>query len=185
MTVVGASSVLSAINRGDHALMHRVNHWFAPDWIQIAMTTASRCGDGWLWCALGFIILLFGDSSRFAAVGSAMLATFVGLSIYQIVKKTTRRTRPCLVEPHSWSPILPPDQFSFPSGHTIAGFSIAVSVGLFYPSLLVLLLVCATLIAVSRIMLGMHFLSDVLVGAMLGTFLGYRSFLLFQRLITN
>ena len=58
-------------------------------------------------------------------------------------------------------------------------FAVAVSLGEFYSSLLVLLLLCAMAIATSRILLGMHFLSDVVVGALLGTGLAFTSHSLF------
>jgi undecaprenyl-diphosphatase len=64
-------------------------------------------------------------------------------------------------------------QFSFPSGHTITAFSVAVSLSLFYPELTVGLLFCAVSVAASRILLGMHFLSDVLAGAAIGTGLAF------------
>jgi undecaprenyl-diphosphatase len=68
---------------------------------------------------------------------------------------------------------LPPDQFSFPSGHAITAFGIAVALGWFYPELFACLLFVAASIAVSRIILGMHFLSDVIAGSFLGCLLGY------------
>jgi undecaprenyl-diphosphatase len=74
---------------------------------------------------------------------------------------------------------LPPDQFSFPSGHTITAFAVAVTLGMFYPAMLPALLFCAFCIAASRVLLGMHFLSDVIVGALLGTGLALSSHALF------
>jgi undecaprenyl-diphosphatase len=68
--------------------------------------------------------------------------------------------------------LLPPDQFSFPSGHTITAFAVAVSLSSFYPNLTMGLLFCAISVAASRILLGMHFLSDVLAGAAIGAGLG-------------
>jgi undecaprenyl-diphosphatase len=75
--------------------------------------------------------------------------------------------------------VLPPDQFSFPSGHSITAFTIAVCVGLFYPQLQDALLLVAVSIAASRVVLGMHFLSDVLAGSAIGAALGFASFHLF------
>ncbi|MCL4854501.1 MAG: phosphatase PAP2 family protein, partial [Bryobacteraceae bacterium] len=95
------------------------------------------------------------------------------------LKKITGRRRPCMLEPHCWAKLLPPDQFSFPSGHTITAFAISVPLSLFFPALLMGLLFCALSIAASRILLGMHFLSDVVAGAIIGASLGYSSFLLF------
>jgi undecaprenyl-diphosphatase len=82
------------------------------------------------------------------------------------------------LEPHSWATLLPPDQFSFPSGHTITAFAMALSLGVFYPVMLLGLLFCAFSVALSRILLGMHFLSDVLAGAAIGSALGYTAALL-------
>jgi undecaprenyl-diphosphatase len=80
------------------------------------------------------------------------------------------------VEPNRWADMLPPDQYSFPSGHTIAAFAITLSVGQFYPPLLLPLLLTALMIATSRVLLGMHYLSDVIAGMLLGASLGQLAF---------
>ncbi|MGA8072179.1 MAG: phosphatase PAP2 family protein, partial [Candidatus Acidiferrales bacterium] len=82
--------------------------------------------------------------------------------------------------PHCWAAILPPDRFSFPSGHSITAFAIAVCIGLFYPQLQDLLLFIAVCVAASRIILGMHFLSDVIAGSMIGAGLGFSAFRIFS-----
>jgi undecaprenyl-diphosphatase len=76
--------------------------------------------------------------------------------------------------------LLPPDQFSFPSGHTITAFAVALGVSAFYPILTPLLIFAAVSIAVSRILLGMHFLSDVVVGAIIGSGLALTSYSVFM-----
>jgi undecaprenyl-diphosphatase len=91
------------------------------------------------------------------------------------LKRMIGRKRPCAIETHCWSQLLPPDQFSFPSGHTITAFSVTVALGMFYPEMQPGLYFCAASIAASRILLGMHFLSDVLAGALLGALLGFTS----------
>ena len=108
-------------------------------------------------------------------MAAAALAAGFGIALFLRVKKATGRKRPCAFEPHCWATLLPPDQFSFPSGHTITAFAVAVSLSLFYPALAVGLLFCALSVAASRILLGMHFLSDVLAGAAIGTLLAYGS----------
>ncbi|MBI1896580.1 MAG: phosphatase PAP2 family protein [Acidobacteria bacterium] len=156
--------------------MRRVHRWYAPRWIRLWMIVATRGGDGWLWYTMGAIILIFGGEQRFRAAGAAGLAALAGSILFLWVKKKTCRRRPCHIAPHAWSKLLPPDQFSFPSGHTITAFSVAVALSLFYPSLMIGLLFCAFSIAISRILLGMHFLSDVVVGALIGTALAFASF---------
>ena len=168
--------MLNFIKHRDHALMLRIHHWEAPDWLRLVMVAATRAGDGWLWYGLGLMILIAGDQERVAAVFAGTASTSIGLIIYAITKKATRRTRPCLVEPNRWAHILPPDQYSFPSGHTIAAFAITLSVGVFYPALFMPLLLAAMLIATSRVLLGMHYLSDVIAGMLLGGALGHLAY---------
>jgi undecaprenyl-diphosphatase len=167
--------MLNFIDHRDHRLMRRVNRWHAPRWIRIWMICATRGGDGWLWYAVGLTLLLFGGDDRFMAVGAAALAAGLGIALFLRIKKASGRKRPCAIEPHCWATLLPPDQFSFPSGHTITAFAVAVSLSDFYPELAAGLLFCAISIAASRILLGMHFLSDVLAGAAIGTLLAFAS----------
>jgi undecaprenyl-diphosphatase len=121
------------------------------------------------------MLLIAGGPQRYSAVGAAGTAALSGVLVFKILKKLSQRSRPCQIEPHCWSNVLPPDKFSFPSGHTMTAFSIALVVSYFYPSLEGPLFFLALSIAVSRVVLGMHFLSDVLAGAVLGVALGCAS----------
>lgn len=168
-----ASAVLTYIAHRDEKLMRRVNRWYAPRWIRVWMLYATRGGDGWLWYALGIAILIFGGERRYAAFTSAAIASAAGVLIFLRLKKAARRRRPCMFEPHCWATLLPPDQFSFPSGHTITAFAVTTAIAHFYPLYAAVLLFCALCVAASRILLGMHFLSDVIVGAAIGTLLAY------------
>ncbi len=175
--------MLTFIAHRDHNLMRRINRWPAPRWIRLWMLCATRGGDGWLWYGMGLIILLFGGDQRFFAVAAAALAAGTGIALFLRLKRLTGRKRPCAIEPHCWATLLPPDQFSFPSGHTITAFAVAVSLSQFYPTLAIGLLFCAVSVAASRVLLGMHFLSDVLAGALIGTALAFGSVRLFTLLI--
>jgi undecaprenyl-diphosphatase len=169
-------AVWNQIENHDHRLMRRVHRWRAPRWFRILMVAMTRGGDGWLWYAIGVVIGLFGGDERFLAIGAAASAAVAGIFIFSTLKHSSRRKRPCEIEPHCWSCILPPDKYSFPSGHSITAFAVATSLGLFYPQVLAVLLTAAFLIATSRIILGMHFLSDVLAGIVLGVALGLISY---------
>jgi undecaprenyl-diphosphatase len=163
------------IERRDHRVMRRLNRWRAPRWIRYWMIAATRAGDGWLWYGLGGILLVFGGAQRFEAVSAAGAAALTGVLVFKTIKLISQRPRPCQLEPHCWSKVLPPDRFSFPSGHTMTAFSIALVVSYFYPPLEGLLFFLAISIAASRIVLGMHFLSDVLAGMVLGVALACAS----------
>jgi len=166
-----ASMAWHFIEEGDQRLMRRIHRWRAPRYIRVWMILATRMGDGWIWYLLGVVLLLFGGPQRYAAVGSATAAAVTGILLFSVIKRASRRQRPCEIERHCWSRILPPDQFSFPSGHSIVAFAVTISVAHFYPSLGGALLFMAVSVAVSRIILGMHYLSDVLVGSTIGVIL--------------
>jgi undecaprenyl-diphosphatase len=137
------------------------------------MICATRGGDGWLWYALTVVVLCFGGPDRFRAVAASGIAAALGIWLFLFLKKTTGRKRPCAIEPHAWATLLPPDQFSFPSGHTMTAFAVTTPLVYFYPDVSAGLTFCAVSIAGSRVLLGMHFLSDVVVGSILGSLLGY------------
>jgi undecaprenyl-diphosphatase len=164
--------MIRMIAAGDRKVMHRVNRWTPPLWVRRWMVFASRAGDGGGWILFGLCILAWGGNRRFAALEAALIAVCVGQALFNVVKRVTGRVRPCATEAHCWATLLPPDRFSFPSGHTITAFSVAVPLGMFYPALLVPLIFCAMSVASSRVLLGLHFLSDVLAGIAIGCALG-------------
>lgn len=170
MTLSRATARLSA---PDYFLMVRLNRWRPPRWIRVWMLAASRAGDGWLWWCCGLAVLASNDVARYEAILAAAVAVLVGTVIFKVLKRAVGRKRPCAIQPHCWATLLPPDQFSFPSGHSITAFAVAISLGAFYPPALPVLMFCASSVAVSRVVLGMHFLSDVIAGSALGAALGY------------
>jgi undecaprenyl-diphosphatase len=171
--------VLGYVAAGDHRLMRRVHRWMPPRWLRLWMLWATRAGDGWLWCALALLIFVAGGPERWRALGAAAASAVAAISLFQCLKRLAGRRRPCDLEPHRWADLLPPDRFSFPSGHSMTSFAVSVPVLLAYPLLVPVLLLCAASVAVSRILLGMHFLSDVLAGSTLGVLLGYAAYTLF------
>src|SRR5579863_8013328 len=168
-------STVHWLEAGEHRFMRKVNRWRPPRWMRLWMVAATRGGDGWLWYAMGLVVGLFGGPERWLALGAAGAAAGVGIGLFLKLKRLCGRKRPCALEPNCWTTLLPPDQFSFPSGHTITAFAMTVSLGVYYPAMLPGLFFCAVSIALSRILLGMHFLSDVVAGGAIGTILGYAS----------
>ena len=72
------SGVLTFIEAGDHALMLRLNRWQAPRWVRLWMVCATRGGDGWLWYALGALLVLAGGPVGRRATAEAGLAVGPG-----------------------------------------------------------------------------------------------------------
>lgn len=168
--------MLRVITAGDRRIMLRLNRWQAPLWIRRWMLLATRGGDGWLWSTIGALILLFGGERRFDALAAGFVALGAAQLTFFVLKRWIGRERPCATATHCWSSLLPPDRFSFPSGHTITAFAITFSLGLYYPALLVGLVFCALSVAASRVILGLHYLSDVLAGLVIGILIGIGAF---------
>ena len=166
------------IQARDYQVMRKVHRWRAPRWLRYWMIASTKLGDGWIWYSVGIALLLFGGEMRFIAFAASASAEAATVVIFRYVKKVSKRKRPCHTESHCWANILPPDQFSFPSGHAMSAFAIAIPLGIFYPELQATLIALSASIAVSRVILGMHFVSDVVVGSLMGAGLGYGAYLL-------
>jgi len=89
--------------------------------------------------------------------------------LYLILKRGFKRNRPAAALPGFKSAIVPSDQFSFPSGHTSGAFVTATALLLFYPQVTPVAYMWASLIGLSRIALGVHFPTDTVAGAIMGT----------------
>lgn len=128
----------------------------------------SRLGDGLFWYALMAAMLLYDGTT---ALRPVLLMIGAGLSctlFYKWLKARTSRPRPCQKAPAIRLTTLPLDRFSFPSGHTLHAVCFTLVACAHYPALTPLLAPFAVLVAASRLILGLHWLSDVIAGAGIG-----------------
>jgi undecaprenyl-diphosphatase len=129
---------------------------------------ASRLGDGFIWYVLIFgLPLLYGAAAVKPCVIMAFTCT-LGIVIYKLLKRVFVRERPFITHSSIALAGAPLDRYSFPSGHTLHAVSFAWQASVHFPELSWLLIPLATLIACSRVVLGLHYPTDVLVGAALG-----------------
>lgn len=127
----------------------------------------SRTGDGLLYVLLA--AWLYWDQGAADPLLQTMLLAFaIERPVYFALKNGFKRNRPQQALRDFQSVITPSDQFSFPSGHTSAAVMVATLVGYFFPTLMIGLYIWAALVGFSRVVLGVHFPTDTLVGVVLG-----------------
>jgi undecaprenyl-diphosphatase len=172
------NALLAYVYQSDDRLDGRVRNWAPPRWFRIWMRWASRLADGWLWLGLAALLAAGGDPSwRAMATGAAAAAVTNVLLVF--LKRRFRRPRPCEVCPHPlFADVKPPDPFSFPSGHSMNAFAVGTVMAIHFPLLAPAALLLAVSIAASRVVLGMHYVSDVVAGSALGTLVGATTYVL-------
>ena len=131
------------------------------------LALCSRAADGPLWGAVLLSLAVWAPGGGRHAVLMALLGA-LNLGLYYGIKRGTRRARPFERCDSIHACLKVPDAFSFPSGHTLHAFAFAVLLSGFFPSLAPGLWSFAVLVALSRVVLGLHFPSDVVAGALLG-----------------
>lgn len=125
----------------------------------------SKSADGHLYAVLLIILLITKDYTN----ASFLLGAFLlERALYFVLKSYFRRNRPPQAIPGFQSVVQPSDQFSFPSGHTSAAFLVATLLTAAAPLLVWVLYPWAVCVGISRVLLGVHFPTDTLAGAILG-----------------
>ena len=132
----------------------------------------SHSADGFYYPCLPVAVYLLGGNQASSMLLALTLGFLLERPLYTILKKGFKRNRPAQSIPDFSSAITPSDQFSFPSGHTSGAFlSATVTVALF-PWLFWPMYLWASLVGASRILLGVHFPTDTLAGAVMGATIG-------------
>ena len=131
----------------------------------------AHSGDSWFWLLGLGLLWLLGDERGKATALTMALGILITAAIVFVLKFTIRRQRP----EGDWGGIYrKTDPHSFPSGHAARAVMLAViAVGLGPAWLAVLLVIWAPLVILARVAMGVHYLSDVLAGALVGAVTGW------------
>lgn len=164
--------------RSEHGWCLAANRWGARAAVRAYFRMVSRLGDGAFWYAL-MAALVLADGWRGLAVSAQLAATgLVALLMYRRLKRWTRRPRPFAADGRIRAWIAPLDEYSFPSGHTLHAVAFTLVALAHYPVLAPLLLPFAASVAASRVVLGLHYPSDVLAATAIGSALAALSLVL-------
>ncbi len=136
----------------------------------------SWLGDGILWYGLMLAMLLHGGAQAAPAVLHMIAVGATCTTTYRLLKHRTSRPRPYQVIPAVAVGAAPLDVYSFPSGHTLHAVAFTMVAASHYPSLAAVLAAFTGLTAVSRVVLGLHYPTDVAAGALIGGAIAGTSF---------
>ncbi|HCH0556956.1 TPA: phosphatase PAP2 family protein [Pseudomonas aeruginosa] len=128
----------------------------------------SRLGDGVFWYALMGALIVFDGWHGLAAAAHLAATGAIALVLYKGLKRWTRRPRPFASDVRIQAWVAPLDEFSFPSGHTLHAVAFTLVALAHYPALAPLLLPFTACVATSRVVLGLHYPSDVLAATAIG-----------------
>ncbi|MFV1975299.1 MAG: phosphatase PAP2 family protein [Candidatus Scalindua sp.] len=122
---------------------------------------------------IGILLVKGGRMGRLAVVGIILLIIVTDLTGYRVLKELFQRARPCIVLPDVLLPIGCTGAYSFPSNHALNNFAAAAFFTKLFPGYKTVLFVTASLLAISRVYLGLHYPSDIIAGAAIGMVFGY------------
>jgi len=137
-------------------------------WVVRALTTVSLASDGWLWYAIIAALPWWGGPMGGSAAARMIGVGLVNVVLYKIVKRWIARPRPFRVCDDFRECTRSLDEFSFPSGHTLHSVAFSFILTAYYPAFAIFVWPFTLLVAASRIILGLHYPSDVIVGGLIG-----------------
>lgn len=145
------------------------NRWGHRQWVRGYFSAVSRLGDGVFWYTLMAAIVLLDGQNGLAASAHMAATGAVALLMYRGLKQWTRRPRPFASDRRIRPLVRPLDEFSFPSGHTLHAVSFTLVALAWYPGLAWLLIPFTASVGASRVVLGLHYPSDVLAATGIAT----------------
>ena len=163
------SSFIDTLKAKDVSILMLINNTIKCRFMDLIMVPITYLGSGAAVLIFTLFSLIYPNKlikiMGYRAVISLMLS---GLIVH-FIKNAVNRIRPFLQIENLHTKKIGIDEYSFPSGHTTAAFTMGISIAIIFTHLTLICIIIASLVGISRMYLGVHFPSDVLVGAFIGT----------------
>ena len=167
------------ISHKDINILRIINNSWKCRFLDIIMPSMTYLGSFtfmFIFCTAAFLF----DSPMLRSMAiKAMISITISTGIGKILKVTVTRLRPFINIPNLNIKKIGIDKYSFPSGHTTGAFSLAVIIALYFPIFGLITVPLAICVGISRIYIGVHYPTDVIMGIFIGStcsFLIYRFF---------
>jgi undecaprenyl-diphosphatase len=171
MKAQGLNALMARVDAAEYGICRQLNRGASFALPRAVFRVASRLGDGVVWYVLILSLpLLYGAPAVRPAVIMA-LTGIAGVVLYKVLKRVFVRERPFITHSAIDLAAAPLDRYSFPSGHTLHAVSFAWQLTAHFPELGWIVVPLAGLIAASRVVLGLHYPTDVIAGAAVGALL--------------
>ncbi len=142
----------------------------APRWVDRFLRLVTHAGGATATTGLALLLLALPDTRHLGL--EALVANCLSHVAVQALKRTVVRPRPSVLLPHIAALAELPDHFSFPSGHACAAVAVVTPLLLAAPTAAIPLVCIALMVGASRVYLRVHYVTDVVVGQMLGAAAG-------------
>ncbi|HTV77111.1 MAG TPA: phosphatase PAP2 family protein [Steroidobacteraceae bacterium] len=162
------STFVARVDAAEFGICRTLNALSGRAAVRCAFQLISRLGNGVIWYVLLLAMpLVLGRAALRPALIMALVG-IVGVVLYKLLKQTFVRERPFITHRGICLQAAPLDRYSFPSGHTLHAVAFTWQAVAHYPALAWVLVPFTSLVAASRVVLGLHYPTDVLVGAAIG-----------------
>lgn len=171
MQLSKASRLFEWVDQREYRFCRSINRSLRFRPVRAYFTLVSLLGDGWFWYGIILLLPLFAPEQGF---GLTILCTTTGLICtlaYKLLKQIMVRERPFIAFPTINCCVAPLDRYSFPSGHTLHAVCFTALIYIPLPALGLALFPFTLSIMASRVILGLHYPSDVAAGALIGILL--------------
>ena len=154
----------------DYGLCRMLNLWIDQKAVHLFFKGVSRLGDGVLWYTFMLFLPVFLGGYGLSLSLLMLAMACLGVYEYRFIKHRSMRPRPFVAHTMIRQGARTLDEYSFPSGHTMHAVAFATLLTQAMPWMGILLIPFAMLTGLSRVVLGLHYPSDVFMGAVLGMF---------------